>query len=217
MTDIHTHLLPNVDDGVSAADEALYWLDEYASAGFSALVCTPHIGHPSVKVSGERIREAYAWFVQEAADRGLKTYLGGEYYVNSPRISSDYAFTLADDRMFQLLECHTQNPPLFLPDLVFSLSLQNIQVILAHVERYDWFQPKSRLVQRLREMEVLFQVNIGSVKTRKVRKLLKLDFVDFIATDNHGTGSSRRGKGAELRVFSQYREIMQRADQIMGL
>jgi len=50
-----------------------------------------------------------------------------------------------------------------------------------------------------------------------VRKLLKLDFVDFIATDNHGTGSSRRGKGAELRVFSQYREIMQRADQIMGL
>jgi len=217
MTDIHTHLLPNVDDGVSAADEALYWLDQYASAGFSALVCTPHIGHPSVKVSGERIRESYAWFAQEAAERGLRTYLGGEYYINSPRISSGYAFTTAGDRTFQLLECHTQNPPLFLPDLVFSLSLQNIQAILAHVERYDWFQPKTQLVQRLREMEVLFQVNAGSVKSRKVRKLMKLDCIDFIATDNHGTRRSRRGNGADLLVFSQYREFMQRADHILGL
>lgn len=210
MIDMHTHLLPGVDDGVQTEEESLKWLNLYREAGFTDLVCTPHIQHPSVRVDAAVLKDSYSWFSAEAEKRGIRTWLGGEYYVTGPEITSEYVFM---DASYQLIECNTRNQPFFLLDLVFNLNSRGISVILAHIERYSWFEMGSSFSVRLREMGVLFQVNLDDMKTRIVKKLIKGNYADIIATDNHGFSRSR----TDLSLFRKNRNARKLMEQTMKI
>ena len=70
MIDIHTHLLPGVDDGVQSREEAEEMLAAYHRAGISAVVCTPHLSNPYVRTRIMEIRESYVWFCKTASQYG---------------------------------------------------------------------------------------------------------------------------------------------------
>lgn len=209
MIDIHTHLLPGVDDGVTSKEEALTLLEGYRSAGFTHIVCTPHIANPFVRTDVHAIRESYIWFEQQARDFGIEAILGSELYIGSRE--SRYIPFLDH---FLLVETSTQVEPLFLLDRIFGFQLEGFTVILAHVERYSWFSLESKTAKRLREMGVLFQVNVQGVSNHTALPYIEKDWVDFIATDNHGP--SKRAP-IDPGLCNLYPEIMERSMRILEL
>ncbi len=208
MIDIHTHLLPDVDDGVKTKEESIALLKEYKKAGFTAIVCTPHLHDPFVETKIFNIRDAFAWFEQEAASFGITAYLGSELYIRT--IPGKYIPFLG---RFQLIETNVDVEPLFLLDRIFDLQMDGLTVILAHIERYSWFSPDSNIANRMREMGVLFQVNVEMLNDRSVQSYLDKDWVDFIASDHHG---SRRG-AVDFKLWKKYGHIMERSREILGL
>lgn len=208
LVDIHSHLLPGVDDGVATKEESLEQLHHYAEAGFTHIVCTPHLHDPYVTTNVHAIRSAYEWISEAGAELGLKMYLGSELYITA---EGGKSIPFLDS--FQLIETDTQVEPLFLLDRIFSLQLQGLRVIFAHVERYAWFDPDSDTVRRMREMGVYFQVNASTLESKKVKNYLDQGIIDFIASDNHGL---RRGL-PPFELWKKYSEINQGSLSILGL
>lgn len=209
MIDIHSHLLPGVDDGVQTEEESKKILSLYKSAGITHIVCTPHLGNPFVKTHILKIRDSYTWFKTVAESYGIRVILGSELY-----IGPDKAKFIPFLNKFLLVESSMHVEPLFLLDRIFELQLKGFVIIFAHVERFSWLSVSSPIALRLREMGVYFQVNIQGVENGGAAQYLKEDWVDFIATDNHGT--SRRAP-VNLEVFHEYPEIMTRSKRILDL
>ncbi len=208
MIDIHSHLLPGVDDGVQTEDESRELLQEYADAGFSHIVCTPHLHDPYVETKIPKIRGAYQWFSAEAEKFGITTFLGSELYM-SPDPGKSIPFL----GRFQLIETNTKTEPMYLLDEVFKLQMQGLTIIMAHIERFEWFSLDSQISNRLKEMGVLFQVNIGMVSSGKVQKYMEKDWVDFISSDNHG----KRRSSIDFALWKQYEAINKRSMSLLGL
>jgi protein-tyrosine phosphatase len=209
MIDIHTHLLPGIDDGVRTRDESSALLVDYQAAGFRHIVCTPHIANPFVKTAVLEIRAAFEWFRAETARFGIEAHLGSELFIGPAK--SKYIPFL---ERFILVETYSESPPLFLLDRVFELQLKGFTVILAHIERYEWFSLDHSIAVRLREMGVLFQVNCEGLENGSAKPYLNAGWVDIIASDNHGPG---KRKPVNLAVFSHYSEIMEHTLEILGL
>ncbi|MGM0431525.1 MAG: CpsB/CapC family capsule biosynthesis tyrosine phosphatase [Spirochaetota bacterium] len=208
MIDIHTHILPDVDDGALSKQESTAALKEYVQAGFTSLVCTPHLHDPYVKTKILNIREAYRWLEEEASFYGIQVFLGSELYLGA-EIGKYIPFL----EKFQLVETNPTTEPLYLLDRVFDLQLSGLSVILAHVERYNWFSLTSDTAQRMREMGVLFQVNANSLHTKLAQSLIREGWVDFIASDNHV--SSR--KPIDFNSWLRHTEINKRSLKLLNL
>ncbi len=209
MIDIHSHLLPGIDDGVQTEEEAKKILSLYKSAGITHIVCTPHLANPYVKTNILNIRDSYTWFKTVAGSYCIEVILGSELYIGSGK-SKFIPFL----NKFLLVETSMRVEPLFLLDRIFELQLEGFVIILAYVERFSWLSVSSPTALRLREMGVYFQVNIQGVENGAAEQYLKENWVDFIATDNHGT--SRRAS-VNLEVFYDYPEIMAKSKTILNL
>ncbi len=208
MIDIHTHLLPHVDDGVQSREEVVLLLKEYKEAGFSHIVCTPHLNDPFVKTQIENIRGSFSWFKQEAGSYGIRAHLGSELYLQTT--AGKYIPFL--DK-FQLIETDTMVEPMYLLDKIFKLQMEGMTVILAHIERYSWFSLESSVAKRMREMGVLFQVNVRMLKEKRVQRYISNSWVDFIASDSHG---NRRGT-TDFTLWNTYHDIQERSMTLLGL
>ncbi len=182
LIEIHSHLLPYVDDGVSSQEESLSMLDAYAQAGFTRIIVTPHLYNPYVTTHVKNIREMFSWFAEEAEKRGITAELGSETFIGSAREPKTIPF--GDG--FVLIEVETRVEPLYLVRFVKSKVEEGKTVILAHIERYNWLTPNHPTIFKLRELGVLFQSNCKAIKTGQVEKYLEKDLVDIIAGDNHG-------------------------------
>jgi protein-tyrosine phosphatase len=209
VIDIHTHLLPGIDDGVQGREEAESLLADYQAAGFRYIVCTPHIANPFVKTNILGIRDAFVWFSQRAADFGITAIPGSELYIGAAKSK----FIPFLDR-FMLVETSTVEAPLFLLDRIFDFQLQGFTVIFAHIERFSWFSLDNPTAVRMQEMGVLFQVNVEGIQNGDAKPYIDADWVDFIASDNHGSG---KRNPVNLQIFKQYPEIMKRSLRILDL
>ena len=87
-------------------------------------------------------------------------------------------------------------------------------MILVHVERYRWLFENKKLLQRMKEMNVYFQVNFEGINTEEGRFYLGENLVDFLATDNHGKDNR---KEVDLSLFSRYPEITTKAFELLGI
>ena len=209
MIDMHTHLLPGIDDGVSEIDETRKLLDAYAEAGFRWLAATPHVDHPTVHTRVDQIREAYRQVKEEARQRGITLLLGSELYVTGARPQPGIPLC----GRFQMVEFHTAIKPLFANDMVFHFGMLGLTVILAHVDRYRWFTLNDPSIQRMREMGVLFQMNIDAVQTQRGQTLLESGMIDFLASDNHGGERT----SVSLKTFSSYPAMMEKGLRLLSL
>lgn len=182
FVECHAHVLPFVDDGVKTKEQCLAVLDSYVDAGFSHLVTTVHLYNPQVSTRTENIRPMFSWAQEEASRKGLNLMLGSETYVGGTLDPQVLPFLGG----FVLLEVDRLIEPLFLLHHAYSLLKRGHSVILAHVERYAWFDPKSTVVAKLRELGVFFQCNVDGVEKGLADRVLEAGLVDIIAGDNHG-------------------------------
>ncbi|NCB02371.1 MAG: hypothetical protein EOM67_09430 [Spirochaetia bacterium] len=178
----HCHLLPFVDDGVKTKDQALSVVASYKEAGFDTIVTTPHLYNPQVATQVNHIRGMYNWLKGECSRIGIDLILGSETYVGSSYSPKNIPFL----GNFVLVEVDALVEPLFLLNYAYTLIKNGHYVILAHVERYNWFSETSVVMNKLRDMGVFFQSNSDAVLDGKVDSYIEKNLIDIIAGDNHG-------------------------------
>lgn len=193
LTDIHSHLLPAIDDGVQSLDESLQVILKLKEAGYKALVTTPHI-NDIYKNTPEIITGKLAEVNQFLKDRDVDINLtaAAEYYLDLDLIdavnSGSKLLTFGDN--YFLFEMNYVTEPFQLNDFLFKLTTQGYKPILAHPERYQFMTVEK--AEDLRYRGVLLQINILSLigfYSRQVQavaqKLVDNSLVDFLGSDCH--------------------------------
>ncbi len=194
--DLHSHLLPGLDDGVKTMSEAVEIVSKFFRAGYQKLITTPHIMSDYYPNDQFIINSRLAELRSELQKRGVrvKVMAAAEYYMDEALIEklekNEPLLTFSDN--YLLFETAFMNEPVFLKDAVFKMSTNGYKPVLAHPERYLYLMRKPGLVKELLNMNVYFQLNILSLRnyySKEVRifaeKLLKTRSVHFIGSDCH--------------------------------
>lgn len=195
-TDMHSHLLPGVDDGVPTMDEALEVIESLGRLGYRRLVTTPHVMWERYQNTTQIIRDKVRQ-VQEAAKKaGLKIEIAAaaEYMLDdhfAELLRENDLLTLDKERRI-LVEMSFLHPPLALQQYLFDLQKQGYKPVLAHPERYPFYHLKLDEYQALRAAGCEFQVNILSITghygpdvQQSAQLLLRHGLVNFLGTDAH--------------------------------
>ena len=198
--DMHSHLLPGLDDGAETVAHSLDLLRELRALGFTKLVMTPHIMGDFYKNTPEGIRAALATLRTAAAEAGLADVAlecAAEYYLDEwlgrKLADGTELLTFGGERRYLLMETSYLNEPLNLNGTIFDLQAAGYQPVLAHPERYVYLYSRFSEIERLRqEHGVLLQLNLNSLAgyyspaARHVaEKLIDAGLVDFVGTDTH--------------------------------
>ena len=196
LVDIHSHLLPGLDDGVKSEDESLYILRSLEKIGYKKVITTPHVmneyypNNPS-KIHA-RLEEIRNLIRKNNLDITLEA--AAEYYLDETLMAklSDQETLLTFGNNYLLFETSFLNKPAFLEDAIFNMHTNGYQPVLAHPERYGYLHGDESLVEQLKGMNVLFQMNVLSLTgyysseiKRMARYLLKENTIDLIGTDCH--------------------------------
>jgi protein-tyrosine phosphatase len=206
MIDLHTHVLPGIDDGPADVEGSLELLAAAADEGTVTLAATPHVrpDHPDV-VPGE-LGARTAELAAAAASRGLGVELvaGGEVDLQWAQHASDEE--LRDVSFGRrghdlLVETPYGELPVRFEDLLFRLSVRGFRILLAHPERSRTFQRDPRRLRTLVDHGVLLQVTALSLSSterrsrsrRLARALVSEGLAHVIASDAHGGHIPRTG------------------------
>jgi protein-tyrosine phosphatase len=199
VIDLHTHILPGLDDGADDLDESLRMLQIAADDGVSTMVATPHYQCAN-PIAIQEIGRAVTALVQSVMERALPVSLcGGAEVMLTPDLAEVgealRSLTLNQSR-YMLVELPVQFRPLYSDYVIDFLQSRGVRVILAHAERYEWIQRDLDQAKQFVAKDVLLQVNSGSVTgdagpttQRCARDLVVRGLVSFLASDAH---SARR-------------------------
>ena len=198
--DMHSHLLPGLDDGAETVAHSLDLLRALRALGYRKLIMTPHIMGDFYKNTPEGIRSALQQLRTAAAEAGLgdvELECAAEYYLDEflgrKLADGTEMLTFGGDKRYLLFETSYMNEPLNLYDIVFELKAQGYTPVLAHPERYTYLYGRFADIEKLRrDHGVLLQVNLNSLAgyyspaARKVaEQLVDGGLVDFVGTDTH--------------------------------
>lgn len=202
IIDIHSHVLPETDDGASSLREAVHMLKQAKQQGVQELIATPHYSGRFQNRCPEKIcslcrkLEVYA---ERHAGLRIKIHPGQEifYSENVPELlARGELLTLAGSR-YVLLEFHPSAPYSMIFRAVREMQIDRYIPVLAHVERYRAMKDMER-VEELIDQGAYVQMNFRSAagswfeeRTRWCRRLLKEEMVHFLATDMHDLKNRR--------------------------
>lgn len=205
MIDIHSHILPELDDGPQSIEESLLLAKDLEKIGFKTVFATPHVYPGVFNNTRESILESLSIFRDMLAEQniGIDVRPGAENFI-APDIDPDQALTFNDDKKFILLELPFYDFPNYIEQVTFSLLSRGITPIISHPERNIRIQEETLLAKRLVERGVRLQVNITSFAGRyggyvydTANFLLNKGLVHYLATDCHGNDSDLINKGME--------------------
>lgn len=201
--DIHTHILPGVDDGSKNLEQSLAMARDFVAGGVNHVFATPHhIAGTAWTLTPEIIRQQVAGLqaVLQQYDIPLILHPGMEIALHShlgKELERNLLLPLGRSNCY-LLEPPFQSFRDDLLDTVLSFKNAGKDVILAHPERAPFFQQKISSLTRLVEQGVMIQVNIGSLlgtfgKKAETAALYLADnnSIHFVASDSHGPDTRR--------------------------
>lgn len=201
MIDIHTHILPLIDDGCQSFDDSLATLKEAEKKGIKAIILTPHyIKGSKFSCNNQEKDNIFKKLQQRVIENNIKIdlYLGNEIYFDSELydfLNNKEAMTLNNSR-YMLFELPMTNKVNNLKEVIFNLRGQGIVPIIAHPERYTYFQDEPEALIPLIQQGCLFQGNLGSlvgIYGKRSKKCLKIlltnNLIHFMASDVHRANS----------------------------
>ena len=196
FVDIHSHLLPGIDDGAKDLDHSIALIKKMYSYGIKNFVTTPHVLGDVYPNTTAIINEKLSEVQTELKKQNLNDILfsaAAEYMLDeqfSERLKNKDILTLKDNLI--LVEMSYFNAPFNLYDVLFEIQLKNYKPILAHPERYNFYHNEFKNYYRLKKAGCLFQLNLLSLTThygsgvqKTALKLLENNMYDFMGTDTH--------------------------------
>ena len=194
--DIHSHILPGVDDGAENIAESMKLLRMAHKDGTRAIILTPHYRSDYKKYMPEQLKERYELLCESVEKElpDMQLYLGNEIHfeMEAPEaVESGRVLTLNGSN-YVLLEFRPNCLRRRMVAGVSEMIRHGFTPIIAHVERYTISRKDPSLLQELWDMGALMQLNVNSVMgqngfgiKRFCHKLLKAERVHFIASDTH--------------------------------
>jgi len=179
MIDLHSHILPGIDDGAGSIDDSLDLARELHDAGVTEVFATPHYITETIYTSPKKANLKLVSDLQKRLDVegvDLKVHLGNEIYickeiadlVSGGEVSGLGGFS------YLLVELPMSGDFLGYYDIFLGLIRAGYKVVLAHPERYTSFASDFSLVSELFEMGVLMQCNVGSFAGQYGKTVFKL-------------------------------------------
>jgi len=196
--DMHSHLLPGLDDGFVNIEDSIEIIKELQLLGYEKLICTPHILSDYYKNSPETILPKLAALQNALIENNISVKLeaAAEYMIDYDFEQMFYAGNqlLTFGKNYILVEMsYVAASPNF-EKMIFELKVKGLQPILAHPERYNFYHQNFDIYNRLKDIGCLFQVNLlslagyyGKPVEKVALKLIKENMIDFIGTDLHHT------------------------------
>lgn len=197
-TDIHCHILPGIDDGAKDTAISISLLEAMQQWGVSKIIATPHVTEETFENTPQTIAEAYGKLKSAMADADIQIPVSysAEYRMDGKfnDILKNNGYLLMPGNHL-LIENSFVQPSFDLKNIIFELQLKDVKPILAHPERYSYYQRKRQVYTELIEAGCEFQINLlslsgyyGNAEKETALWLIDRGYVSFIGTDLHHFG-----------------------------
>jgi protein-tyrosine phosphatase len=194
--DIHSHLLPALDDGVASLEEAEKIILRFEKLGYQKLITTPHIMSDAYRntpaIIDQKLKELKAHLLSK--NIAIEIQAAAEYYLDEVlfHMLEDDQSLLTLGKNYLLFETNFLTEPFPLKDFIFKAITKGYKPILAHPERYVYLQNDFTKAQDLLDRGVLFQLNISSLTgyyskpaQQMAFKLIDRGYVHWLGSDCH--------------------------------
>jgi len=194
-TDLHSHLVPGVDDGVQDVETAVQFIDALHELGIKKVITTPHIIIDRYPNSAETLSAPFHEVKEALKAKGSPVSYShaAEYYMDEyfeDLMKSSRLLTLNGELV--LVEISFMSAPPQLHQWLFELAAQGYRPILAHPERYNYYHQQTDEYMTFKQRGCYLQVNLLSLAGyygKHIQKaaewMIENQMVDFIGTDLH--------------------------------
>jgi tyrosine-protein phosphatase YwqE len=211
MTDVHTHLLPGVDDGAQRLSDSVEMLGFMRELGVKRIYLTPHIMADLPGNTPEALRSKYEAFLKDCPP-GLELRLAAEYMLDAGFASLVAKGLLTMSARHVLVETSYFSPPPALIDILYELTLSGFQPLIAHPERYRYMSEND--CRKWKDKGCKLQLNLfslsgayGHAAERNARILLKQGLYDHLGSDIHQLLDYRESLSDLSPTRSQLKEL----------
>lgn len=195
-TDIHSHILPGIDDGSPNVETSLALIDGLIKLGIKNSIATPHIIGDMYRNNAATINGALAILKNALSEKQIdfKVQAAAEYMLDDYFLellkNKTPLLTLKENKV--LTEFSYAEKPYNVQQIVFSIITEGYQPLLAHPERYGYFHNDYKQYHLLKDLGFLLQVNLlsltgyyGKPVAKAAAYIIKNDLASFTATDLH--------------------------------
>ena len=192
--DLHSHLIPSIDDGVKSLEESVSLIRQLKECGFKKIITTPHTMSHRYNNTKETIHKGYETLKNELIrlEIDIELEVASEYYHDQHFIDLiDQGEILTFGDKYVLFELSYNVKPFMLEETVYKLKEAGYRPVLAHPERYVYYDSEKDY-RKLKDMGLFFQINMistqnfyGKKAKKAVEKIINLGMVDFIGSDIH--------------------------------
>ncbi len=195
--DLHSHLIPGIDDGVKTLDESLAMLRQFAAWGFKKVITTPHLMAGGFNNTPEIINSGKQQVLEAIKQQNIPIEFdaAAEYYLDETFYEkTEKKEFLTIGKSYVLVEFSMHAKPFNVADIVYKMQTAGYHIILAHPERYPYYyEPDFEGYNGLKDRGIYFQVNLMSLSGRygkhakyTAEKMIDENMVDFMGSDLHG-------------------------------
>ena len=196
VIDVHSHLLPGLDDGVRTFEQAEEIIRKFMALGYYELITTPHVMSDAYRNTSEmilaRLEELRAYLAER--DIKIRVEAAAEYYLDEDLFQkleqSELLLTFGDK--YLLFETNFLTEPMNMKEFIFLATTRGYKPVLAHPERYLYLQQDLSKAEDLLDRGVLFQANISSFTgyyskqvQATVNKLVEKKCIHMLGSDCH--------------------------------
>lgn len=193
--DIHSHILPGIDDGAKTPTDTLKLINAFQEIGISQFITTPHINHYVWNNSAQTINTKLEETKLLLGEKNIRIpfQAASEYFIDDwfeIHFKNEKLLTLKDN--YVLVELSYQHAPMQLYKTLFELQVAGYIPVLAHPERYLYYRKDLNEYENLKKAGCLFQLNLlsmvgyyGERICKTAETLLKKGMYDFTGTDVH--------------------------------
>jgi tyrosine-protein phosphatase YwqE len=194
--DVHSHLLPGLDDGSKNMEETIQLLQRFIQLGYKKVITTPHVMSDFYRNTPEIILNKLqdVRSVMEAQQLNIEIEAAAEYYLDEvfvKKIHNEEALLTFGDK-YLLFETSFYNKPFQISEVIFDLQSQGYKPVFAHPERYIYLYDEFDFLVDLAEKGVVLQINLNSLSgyygkaaQEVAEKLIDLNLTYLVGTDCH--------------------------------
>ena len=196
VTDMHSHLVPGIDDGATDVANSIELINGLRELGYQKFITTPHVLWDIFKNNSATITPSYEALKAGLAENKINTPIkfAAEYFLDYhvDELIEDEIPLLTIKDNWVLVEFSFVSAPLDLKEKLFSLQMSGYQPVIAHPERYTYFGRTKEKYEEFKEAGHYLQVNLlsltgyyGKIVQEIAQMLVKNKYVDFLGTDLH--------------------------------
>jgi protein-tyrosine phosphatase len=196
--DMHSHLIPGIDDGSPDTATSLQLIKGMVELGYKKVITTPHIMWDMYKNTPETILPGYNEVKNELKKNNLaiEFHVAAEYFLDDyfeKLVDSDAPLLTISDNLV-LVEFSFVKEPIELKAILFKLQIKGYQPVIAHPERYLYFGAQKHWYEEMKDTGCLFQLNVlslggfyGKAPVELAHYLIKQKYFNLIGTDLHNS------------------------------